>query len=65
MLRDRLKTLFNNYDSAVRRIIQEVGELEQQHISKKNPRGIMNQIDEVITQIAREEIEQLKNKGEN
>ncbi len=63
MLRDRLKTLFNNYDPAVRRVIYEVGDLEQQFISMKNPRGIMNEIDEIITRIAREEIERLGNEG--
>jgi hypothetical protein len=65
MLRDRLKTLFNNYDPAVRRVIYEVGDLEQQFISMKNPRGIMNEIDEIISRIAREEIERLGDKGDS
>ncbi len=65
MLRDRLKTLFDNYDPAVRRVIYEVGDLEQQYISMKNPRGIMNEIDEIITRIAREEVERMENKGDS
>lgn len=56
MLRDRLKTLFKNYDPAVREIIYEVGELEQQYISMKNPRGIMDEIDTIISRIAKEEL---------
>ena len=64
MLRDRLKTLFNKYDPAVRQVIYEVGDIEQQFISMKNPRGIMNEIDEVITRIAGEELERLPKDGE-
>lgn len=62
MLRDRLKTLFKNYAPAVREIIYEVGELEQQYISMKNPRGIMDEIDTIISRIAKEElVKQIKN----
>lgn len=56
MLRDRLKALFKNYDPAVRQIIYEVGELEQQKISMKNPRGILEEIDVIISRIAKEEL---------
>jgi hypothetical protein len=56
MLRDRLRELFNSYDPAIRRVIHEVGEIEQQFISMEKPRGIMREIDEVITRIAREEL---------
>ncbi|MCP5097977.1 MAG: hypothetical protein GY943_20710 [Chloroflexi bacterium] len=63
MLRDRLKTLFNNYDPAIRQVIYEVGEIEQQYISMKTPRGIMNEIDEIITRIAKEEIERQQENG--
>lgn len=64
MLRDRLKTLFKNYDPAVRDIIYEVGELEQQYISMKNPRGIMDEIDAIISRIAKEELTQQMNNEE-
>ncbi|MFQ5399715.1 MAG: hypothetical protein ACE5E7_08970 [Anaerolineae bacterium] len=56
MLRDRLKELFKNYDPAVRQVINEVGEIEQQFISMERPRGIYDKIDEVITRIAEEEL---------
>lgn len=56
MLRDRLKELFKNYDPAVRQVINEVGEIEQQFISMEKPRGIYEKIDEVITRIAEEEL---------
>ncbi|GAB4267429.1 MAG: hypothetical protein Kow0080_09550 [Candidatus Promineifilaceae bacterium] len=56
MLRDRLKELFKNYDPAVRQVINEVGEIEQQFISMERPRGIYEKIDEVITRIAEEEL---------
>jgi hypothetical protein len=57
VLRDRLKELFNSYELAVRQLIYEVGDLEQQFISMKNPRGIMNEIDEIVTRIASQELE--------
>lgn len=63
MLRDRLKTLFKNYDPAVRQVINEVGDIEQQFISMKNPRGIMGEIDKVITRIAEEELKRLPKDG--
>ncbi len=56
MLKDRLRELFKGYDPAVRRIIQEVGDIEQQYISMERPRGIMKDIDEMITRVAREEL---------
>lgn len=63
MLRDRLKELFKSYDPSVRRVIHEVGEIEQQYISMERPRGIMKDIDEMITRIAREELERTKGNG--
>jgi hypothetical protein len=63
MLKDRLKELFKSYDPAVRRVIQEVGEIEQQYISMERPRGIMKDIDEMITRIAREELERSNGNG--
>lgn len=63
MLRDRLKELFKSYDPSVRRVIHEVGEIEQQYISMERPRGIMKDIDEMITRIAREELERTNGSG--
>jgi hypothetical protein len=63
MLRERIKELFNSYDPAVRQVIYEVGEVEQQYISMEKPRGIMKEIDEVVTRIAREELERQNNSG--
>lgn len=64
MLRDRLKVLFKSYDPAIRQVIYEVGEVEQQFISMKTPRGIYDKIDEIVTRIAKEEISKPKKKGE-
>lgn len=64
MLKDRLRELFKSYDPAVRRVIQEVGEIEQQYISMERPRGIMKDIDEMITRIAREELVRSNENGE-
>ena len=58
MLKDQLQALFNNYDRPVRQLIREVGEIEQQYISRKKPH-LTNKIDEVITRIAKEEIARL------
>jgi len=57
MLRGRLNVLFNSYDPNIRQIIAEVGDLEQRHISMERPR-IKDQIDEIITRIARQELKQ-------
>lgn len=57
MLKDRLKALFKSYDPVIRQVIYEVGEIEQQYISMEKPRGIMKDIDEIITRIAKEELE--------
>ena len=56
MLKDRLRELFVTYDPAIQRIVYEVGELEQQHISMERPR-VKDQIDEIITRIARQQLE--------
>lgn len=62
--KDRLRALFKSYDPAIRRVIAEVGEIEQQYISMKSPMGIMKDIDELITKIAREELARLEKEGE-
>lgn len=64
MLKDRLKELFKGYDPAVQRVIREVGEIEQQYISMERPRGIMKDIDDMITWIARAELERIDKHGE-
>ena len=64
MLKDRLKALFKSYDPAVRQVIYEIGDIEQQYISMERPRGIMKDIDEVITRIARQELERLGKEGD-
>lgn len=63
MLRDRLKDLFKNYDPAVRQVIYEIGEIEQQFISMERPRGIYDKIDEVISRIAEEELKRQEEEG--
>ncbi|HIP71641.1 MAG TPA: hypothetical protein EYH05_09630, partial [Anaerolineae bacterium] len=63
MLQDRLKNLFKNYDPAVRQVIYEVGEIEQQFISMERPRGIYDKIGEVISRIAEEELKRQEEKG--
>lgn len=63
MLKERLRKLFEDYDPAIRQVVNEVGGLEQQYLSKKNPRGIRPQIDEIIERIARQELERME-KGE-
>lgn len=63
MVIDRLKALFKSYDPAVRQVIYEVGEIEQQYISMERPRGIYKDIDDVITKIAREELARLGKEG--
>ena len=56
MLKERLKVLFKSYDPAIRQIVYEVGELEQRYISRKKPR-VRNEIDEIVTRIAKQELE--------
>ena len=56
MLKERLTNLFKQYDPAVRAVIVEIGEIEQRYISMKNPHGIMDDIDDVITRIAKKQI---------
>ncbi|MBK6709678.1 MAG: hypothetical protein IPG51_04945 [Chloroflexi bacterium] len=65
MLKDRLKALFKSYDPVVRQVIYEVGEIEQQYISMEKPRGIMKDIDEIITRIAKEELEKVSKKEDS
>lgn len=57
MLKERLRKLFESYDPAIRQVINEVGELEQQYLSMRLPRGIMPEIDQVITRVAEQELQ--------
>lgn len=59
MLKERLRKLFESYDPAIRQVINEVGELEQQYLSMKLPRGIMAEIDRVITRVAEQELQRI------
>lgn len=65
MIKDRLKTLFKSYDPIVRQVIAEVGDIEQEYISMQTPRGIMKDIDDLITKIAREELARLEQEGDD
>ena len=65
MLKDRLKELFKGHPPAIQQIIREVGEIEQQYISMEKPRGIMKDIDEMLTRIAKEELERSNGNGGN
>ncbi len=62
MLADRLKRLFADYDPAIQKIVLKVGELEQRHISMDRPR-VKNQIDDIITRIARQQLERDETQG--
>ncbi|MCC6604718.1 MAG: hypothetical protein IT327_16030 [Anaerolineae bacterium] len=64
MLKDRLRALFKSYDPAVRQVIYEIGDIEQQYISMERPRGIMKDIDEAITRIARQELDRMNSEKE-
>lgn len=61
MLKERLRKLFESYEPPIRQLINEVGELEQQYLSMKLPRGIRQEIDEIITRIAEEELRRIEN----
>jgi len=56
MLRDRLKALFDSCDPTVKRVIHETLDLEQQYISMKLPRGVMEDIDALISKLAKQEL---------
>jgi hypothetical protein len=57
MLREQLKKLFTSYDPTIRQIIDEVGELEQMHISMKKPH-LTEHIDSIVERIARQQLNQ-------
>jgi hypothetical protein len=55
MHRERLRNLFINYDSAIQAIIDQVLQLEQEHITMDRPR-LKDQIDEIIEDVAKQEL---------
>jgi hypothetical protein len=60
VLKDQLRALFVDYDPALQNIIAEILTLEQEHISMKRPRGVAEQIDEIITLAANKEIARIE-----
>lgn len=51
MLKDRLKQLFEQYDSEIQAIISSVLIVEQEHISMERPR-VKDEIDYIINLVA-------------
>jgi len=54
----RLSNLFETFDPAVKNIILGVLDIEQEHISMEKPR-VKEHIDEIISAVAKKEIEKL------
>lgn len=48
--------LFKDYDPKIQEIIAEVLNIEQEHLSMKNPRGAVERIEDVIDRVAKDEI---------
>ncbi len=57
MVKERIRQLFTSYETPIRQIINEVTEKEQHKITMKNPRGIYEEIDEIITRVAQQELD--------
>lgn len=55
MLKDRLVTLFKEYDPEIQIIIARVLTLEQEHISMERPR-IKEDVDAIIAQVANDQL---------
>lgn len=64
MLRNRIDTLFQQYDPALRQLILAVLEIEQEFISMERPRGIFERIDEIVTRISEMELQRNGEGGE-
>jgi hypothetical protein len=58
MQKERLSNLFETFDLAVKNIILGVLDIEQEHISMEKPR-VKEHIDEIISAVAKKEIEKL------
>lgn len=54
-LQEKVLALFKEYDPRIQEIIAEVLALEQQHLSMKNPRGVVEKIEDVIDRVAKDE----------
>ncbi len=63
MLKDHLRQLFSNYDPVIQEIIAETITLEQENISYKRPRGVVEQIDDIVERAAKKEIDQPGSQG--
>lgn len=57
MLRERIDSLFQQHDPALRQLILAVLEIEQEFISMERPRGIFERIDEIVTKISEMELQ--------
>jgi hypothetical protein len=55
MHRERLRKLFSEYDSAIQTVIDQVLQLEQEHITIDRPR-LKDQIDEIVEDVAKQEL---------
>jgi len=54
----RLLALFQNYPEAVRKVIAETLEDEQESLSMRNPRGILEKIEDIIDKVVKNEARQ-------
>lgn len=65
MLNSRLMVkvleLFKDYDPAVREIVGDVIQLEQEHLSMEKPRGILEKIEDVVDRVAKDETRKPRN----
>lgn len=64
MLKEELRELFKDYDSAVQTIIAQVLKLEQEKISMERPR-VKEDIDRIIEAVTRQELERNTREGEH
>jgi hypothetical protein len=54
-MQEKVLALFKDYDPSVKAVIAEVLALEQEHLSMKNPRGVVEKIEEIVERIAKNE----------
>ncbi|MCW5841682.1 MAG: hypothetical protein KIT77_10605 [Caldilinea sp.] len=64
MLRERIDSLFQQHDPALRQLILTVLEIEQEFISMERPRGIFERIDEIVTKVSEMELQRNGEGGE-
>lgn len=55
-MQKKVLELFKDYDPKIQEIIAEVLNIEQEHLSMKNPRGAVERIEDVIDRVAKHEI---------